>query len=286
MQSTMQWTLVCLALLVLPADSFVNQHLHNKYKYNLNSLYSNLHTLPGSIDYLPIFPLRKILRLPSEPMTLNLYEPRYLALAQTVLRQPRRIYGALFSSGMPQMVSRGVGDVVPIVSVGDMGVVFSVEASEDDYIPTIGGETRRRIRLEARGIGRFRISKVVCTGFGSQEYDGDNDGVNNGRTKDLPFIVVSADMVRDEMPTAQERKEIDSLISDIQSTRSEIYVDPDVLSDDMDWHFRAEMTTFAYASDIIAETATQTRKIMLQERSTLQRVRLLMNASMRPKQIL
>jgi hypothetical protein len=60
-----------------------------------------------SLATLPVFPLRKSIRLPTESLTLNLYEDRYIALSEFILEQKQPIFGALYSSDKPQIVKAG-----------------------------------------------------------------------------------------------------------------------------------------------------------------------------------
>jgi hypothetical protein len=133
---------------------------------------------------LPIFPLRKAVRLPTETLTLNLYEERYLAMSEFVLKSDQRLFGALFSSDKPQVVKGGMGKIVPILQRGDVGVVCLLEHSEECLIPKQeGASPRRQIRLVGTGAGRFQIQRILHNGYG------DNS---------LPFIVVEAILLNDD----------------------------------------------------------------------------------------
>jgi Lon protease-like protein len=180
---------------------------------------------------IPIFPLRKSVRLPTEILTLNLYETRYLALAEQVLQLPKRdendatdegigavvtsssssppsatttpaladtrgLFGALYAGSCPQIVPANrqrkkldggsaalAPPVTPLVQPGDVGVVFGVESFQDGYVPTYGSVPRRRIRLVARGLARFRVDRIVENGYGSDSA--------------TPYIVVEARVLTD-----------------------------------------------------------------------------------------
>jgi Lon protease-like protein len=131
---------------------------------------------------LPIFPLRKAVRLPTETLTLNLYEERYLAMSEFVLKSDRRLFGALFSSDKPQVVKGGMGKIVPMIQPGDIGVVCVLEESEDGLVQRQGAPPRRQIRLVGTGAGRFQIQKILHNGYGEDS---------------LPFIVVEAILLND-----------------------------------------------------------------------------------------
>jgi hypothetical protein len=135
-------------------------------------------------------------------ITLNLYEERYLAMAEYIRAQPTstygcRIFGIMYCSDKPQVIKNGTGHVVPFVTKGDIGVVCVVESVEEAVIPTIGGGTRRRIRLTARGAARFEIARVLHNGF---------DGVNEKREGHypLPFILVESVLVLMSSPSDEE----------------------------------------------------------------------------------
>lgn len=138
--------------------------------------------LPPDVSSLPIFPLRKRVRLPGETLTLNLYEDRYLRMSENILNQDKRLFGALFSANKPQLVSRGSGPIIPMIDIGDTGVVFEVLHSEEGMVPTRGGELRRRVRLEAVGVGRFTVDEILS--------DGTNIGDN------LPYLLVRSSLRR------------------------------------------------------------------------------------------
>lgn len=146
---------------------------------------------------LPVFPLRKSVRVPSEALTLNLYEPRYLQLAEYVLKQEQQWFGAMYSSKKPQFVAKGDGPIVPMVEPGDVGVVCSVLFHEEAMVPVSrdDGPRRRRIKLKGLAIGRFRIEQVLHNGYGRGSIcDGDST------VKPLPFILVEASRI-DDIPT-------------------------------------------------------------------------------------
>lgn len=115
---------------------------------------------------LPIFPLRKAVRVPTDTLTLNLYEERYLAMSEYILSQPLLLFGALYCSDKPQIVHQGTGPIVPLVEVGNVGTVFEVYDHQEGMIPT-ADETydRRRIRLEALGVGLFEIVEIIHPGY-------------------------------------------------------------------------------------------------------------------------
>ena len=140
---------------------------------------------------LPVFPLRKTVRFPTDRLTLNLYEERYLQMSEFILSQQptKRVFGAFYSSESPQFVVSAMdGPIVPLIEPGDIGVLCHVRESSDDMIPTRSGDTRRRIRLDALAVARFQVERVVEDGCCM---------VGNSENK-LPFIMVDASWIRDQ----------------------------------------------------------------------------------------
>ena len=137
---------------------------------------------------LPVFPLRKTVRLPTESLTLNLYEERYLALSERILQAPecQRVVGAMYCSNKPHIVKSGLGPIVPLVEVGDVGVIFLVKETREDFIPTLNSGTRRRIRLVATGVSRFVVKRVLQSGCAETNAD------------KLPYILVEAGIIQDK----------------------------------------------------------------------------------------
>jgi hypothetical protein len=153
---------------------------------------------------LPIFPLRKAVRLPTETLTLNLYEERYLAMSEYVLESDQQLFGALFSSDKPQIVKEGgMGKIVPMIQPGDIGVIFVLEDSEELMIPKQeGAPPRRQIRLVGRGAGRFQIQRILHNGYGDDS---------------LPFIVAEAMLLGDDHPpfvSDEDRLDLESNLWD------------------------------------------------------------------------
>lgn len=131
------------------------------------------------VENLPIFPLRKRCILPTETLTLNLYEDRYLKLAERVLERSSRsnnpaLLGAFFSNQKPQILAYGQGPIVPLLDPGDVGVICVVNQSQENMVPTRDGVgNRRSIRLECTAVAVAELKAIISNGY--------NDS--------LPFIV-------------------------------------------------------------------------------------------------
>jgi len=132
---------------------------------------------------LPIFPLRKGVRLPTESIVLNLYEARYRALAKEAIKL--NVFGVLDSGSKAQVVSLGSGPIVPLVEAGDVGVLCVAEESEDTSRRLETGEIRKSIRLQGRGALRFRIAKIL------------SDGIETEDENKTPFIEAQVELLMD-----------------------------------------------------------------------------------------
>mmetsp|Transcript_8497 Transcript_8497/g.14082 ORF Transcript_8497/g.14082 Transcript_8497/m.14082 type:complete len:275 (-) Transcript_8497:547-1371(-) len=181
--NTMTAVLV-MAWLLLPSSAFVSSRLHHSR--------DNQQLLAGKTLTLPIFPLRKAVRVPTETLTLNLYEERYLAMSEYILSQETQLFGTLYCSDKPQIVHGGQGAIVPMVEVGDIGAIFNVFQHEEGMVPTATeGYSRRRIRLQALGTSRFQIVKILHPGYNTK----------------FPFILAEVEPVEDVEDNIDDLKE-------------------------------------------------------------------------------
>ena len=161
---------------------------------------------------LPVFPLRKSVKLPTETLNLNLYEPRYLAMCDYILRSSRElsatnaegskhatmVFGGIYGSNKPQLVQDGGnGPIVPMFEPGDVGTLFSVEHFEEGVRPTTGG---RRIRIRGLAVGRFQIGRILHNGYG-----GGDDKKEDKEA--LPFILVESERICDVPTSTDSQKE-------------------------------------------------------------------------------
>jgi Lon protease-like protein len=235
-----------------------------------------------SIIILPVFPLQKSVRLPTESLRLNLYEERYLAMSEFILEQDLPVFGALYASDKPQIVKGGQGPIVPMIDVGDIGVLCFVKDWEDGMVPTrYPSFTTRRIRLNALAVSRFRIEEIV------------NDGTMSPQSKDPSFIIVKASLVTDNnssenVPTKEQisrtkddlRRRIEAKSSIVESDNesaerivdeiSSIVSYKDYGKDDQ----RSEIFSFVAASMLCPESESPVlRTSLLQVVSTEERLR-------------
>jgi hypothetical protein len=166
----------------------------------------------------PLFPLSKTIKLPGDDLTLNLYEERYLALADWIMDATRNdddddnnntesllpttedppvgLFGALYAADKPQMVSdRGWGPIVPMLRPGDVGVlVVLTQEPQDAMIPTAGSGERRRVRLQGTAVARFVIQEMLQNGHGN----------NNAKEASLPFMLARVRLYVDDDEEEEE----------------------------------------------------------------------------------
>ena len=179
--------------------------------------YDNTREHPISLIRLPIFPLRKFPRLPTDSLALNLYEDRYLqmskeAILPTVTRSESSVFGGLYVADLPQIVPKGRGAITPIVQVGQIGTLFIVEDFQLDDIPILRKDfdQQQSVRLNARGVARFRIDTIVSDGTGLV------DVVEGGNKENLPYLVVNATLVSDNNKmTFEQSLDVVDLIDEI-----------------------------------------------------------------------
>lgn len=100
---------------------------------------------------LPMFPLRGAILLPRASLTLNVFEPRYLALVDYALANERLI-GVVQPAGNSGSAESPQGKNFAIRSVGCLGRITSFNESEDG--PTV---------ISLTGIARFRVGDEVAS---------------------------------------------------------------------------------------------------------------------------
>ncbi len=96
-------------------------------------------------DALPVFPLPGALLLPRARLPLHLFEPRYLAMLDDVLKTSNRLIGMV----QPFETPGGGGK---LHSIGCAGKVTAFSETEDGrYMITLSGASRFRIEQEVEG---------------------------------------------------------------------------------------------------------------------------------------
>jgi Lon protease-like protein len=105
--------------------------------------YSNIADMPKA---LPLFPLRGAILLPRASLTLNVFEPRYLALVDHALAGDRLI-GVVQPASEAGNAESPAGRAFPLRRVGCAGRIQSFTENDDG-----------RVALSLAGIARFTIA--------------------------------------------------------------------------------------------------------------------------------
>jgi len=111
-------------------------------------------------DVIPIFPLPGALLLPRSRLPLHLFEPRYLAMLEDVLKTPQRLIGMIQPNAIPGRAENGLH------AIGCAGRVTQFSEAEDGrYMITLSGASRFRIVDEIDGFTPYRRAQVSWEGF-------------------------------------------------------------------------------------------------------------------------
>ncbi len=113
--------------------------------------------LPPSI---PVFPLPGALLLPRTRLPLNIFEPRYLAMLEDVLKTPNRLIG------MIQPVPTDFGEDRKLHSIGCAGRVTTFSEKEDGTcMITLTGASRFRLMSSDDGFTPYLRGEVNWAGY-------------------------------------------------------------------------------------------------------------------------
>lgn len=111
-------------------------------------------------DTVPVFPLPGALLLPRGRLPLNVFEPRYLAMLDDVLRSEHRLIG------MIQPYEFNDGETPRLRTIGCAGRVIAFSEAEDGrYLITLAGVCRFRVRGEVEGFHPYRRVKADWSDF-------------------------------------------------------------------------------------------------------------------------
>ncbi|MEM7743044.1 MAG: LON peptidase substrate-binding domain-containing protein [Pseudomonadota bacterium] len=112
-------------------------------------------------EIIPVFPLPGAVLLPRGRLPLNIFEPRYLAMLDDMLKSEHRLIGMLqpFESGeQPPRLH----------SIGCAGRVTSLSETDDGrYLIVLSGVARFRVREELEGFTPYRRVAAGWTDFHS-----------------------------------------------------------------------------------------------------------------------
>ncbi len=112
-------------------------------------------------DNIALFPLPGALLVPRARLPLNIFEPRYLAMLEDVLKTPHRLIG------MVQPVdSRDDSPEKRLHTIGCAGRLIAFSETEDGrYMITLGGASRFRISELHKGFAPYLRADVDWSGF-------------------------------------------------------------------------------------------------------------------------
>ena len=112
-------------------------------------------------DRIPVFPLPGALLLPRTRLPLHIFEPRYLAMLDDVLKTPGRLIGMV-------QPMEGPSDREPTLhKIGCAGRVMSFSETDDGrYMVTLGGVSRFRLIQQEDGFEPYIKAHVAWSDFG------------------------------------------------------------------------------------------------------------------------
>ncbi|MBU2981132.1 LON peptidase substrate-binding domain-containing protein [Lentibacter algarum] len=114
-------------------------------------------TLP---EVIPIFPLPGALLLPRSNMPLHIFEPRYLAMLDDVLKTPDRLIAMIQPLSIPGREEEMLS------TIGCAGRITQFTETDDGrYMVTLTGVSRYRILEEIEGFTPYRRARVDWDGF-------------------------------------------------------------------------------------------------------------------------
>lgn len=112
--------------------------------------------LPSSI---PIFPLPKALLLPRAVLPLHIFEPRYLAMVEDVMKTPDRLIGMIQPSGN-----------AGLYNVGCAGRLTQFSETDDGrYMISLTGVNRFELGAEQSGFAPYRRFDVSWTAYAQDD---------------------------------------------------------------------------------------------------------------------
>jgi hypothetical protein len=116
--------------------------------------------LPSELpDTIAIFPLPGALLLPRARLPLHIFEPRYLAMVDDVLKTPARLIGMI-------QPYEGAGGADRLHAIGCAGRLSAFSETEDGrYMITLSGVSRFRVLHEVEGFTPYRRCDVSWSGF-------------------------------------------------------------------------------------------------------------------------
>jgi len=138
--------------------------------------YHNVADMPSA---LPLFPLRGAILLPRASLTLNVFEPRYLALVDHALAGDR-IIGVVQPAPEAGHAESPAGKTFPVRRVGCAGRISSFTENEDGRVViSLAGIARFLVAGDVGGSEPFRVcrldfapyAKDFVAGHGEEDVD-------------------------------------------------------------------------------------------------------------------
>ncbi|WP_210529246.1 LON peptidase substrate-binding domain-containing protein [Rubellimicrobium arenae] len=117
-------------------------------------------SLPAELpETIAIFPLPGALLLPRARLPLHIFEPRYLAMIDDILKTQARLIGMIQPFETPTGADR-------LHSIGCAGRLTAFSETEDGrYMITLSGVSRFRVVREIEGFPPYRRCEVSWSGF-------------------------------------------------------------------------------------------------------------------------
>ena len=124
--------------------------------------------LPGTI---PVFPLPGALLLPRARLPLNIFEPRYLAMLDDVLKSDHRMIGMIQPRDMPEGKNE-----TSLHRIGCAGRLTSFSETEDGrYLISLSGVSRFRVKESFEGFSPYIKADVDWESFAGDLAGGEVD---------------------------------------------------------------------------------------------------------------
>jgi Lon protease-like protein len=112
-------------------------------------------------ENIPLFPLPRALLLPRTRLPLNIFEPRYLAMLEDVLKTSQRLIGMV-----QPMETAPDSDDPRLHLIGCAGrVVAFTETGDGRYMISLGGISRFRIRDIKTGFSPYARAEIDWSSF-------------------------------------------------------------------------------------------------------------------------
>lgn len=111
-------------------------------------------------DTIPVFPLPGALLLPRSRLPLHIFEPRYLAMIEDMMKTSNRLVGMI----QPRDLKIEGGPTLHAIGCAGRLTGFS-ETEDGRYMITLSGISRFRVKREMEGFTPYRTCDVSWAGF-------------------------------------------------------------------------------------------------------------------------